>query len=443
MKRALVWFRRDLRVSDQSALAAARGEADEIVPLFILDPGILEAKRTGSRRVAFLLGCLDSLAGNISHLGGRLILRQGQPDQVIKEICQEIHIESVHWNRDYEAYARKRDKKVQTVLQNLGVRVEQHEDLCLCAPGTVLKQDGNPYTVFTPFSRQWKQVFQDIPRPRPQSIKTPRSIWSMDLPAAEHLGHSIDIDIPDTGEKAALGRLKEFINNHLSTYDTERDYPAIDGTSRLSPDLKFGSIGPRLVYSEVFNERKKGGSIAQGADAYLNELIWRDFYKHILHFFPHVENGAFRKKYDNLEWENNRDYFEAWCRGETGYPIVDAAMRQLNQTGWMHNRLRMIVASFLTKDLLVDWRWGERYFMEQLLDGDIAANNGGWQWAAGTGTDAQPYFRIFNPFSQAKKFDPEGRFIERFVGDIHASDYQPIVDHKAQREKALALYKAV
>jgi len=441
MKRAIVWFRRDLRISDHTALDAARQNAEEVIPLFILDPAILDNGATGSRRVAYLLGCLDSLEKNLEHAGSSLILRKGSPTEVIAELAREIQVDSIFWNRDYESYSRQRDDQVQAMCRELGMDVSVHEDLCLCPPGAVTKADGGAYTVFTPFSKQWKKVYGDSPRPRPQALKSPKSLRSIQIPKLDNLGHGIDIHLPETGERAARQRLEDFVDRALGSYDRERDFPAIDGTSRLSADLRFGSIGPRTVYDRIMKERSKGGKLAAGCDVFLNELIWRDFYKHILHFFPHVESGAFREKYNGLEWENNQQWFEAWCRGETGFPIVDAAMRQLNKTGWMHNRLRMIVASFLTKDLLIDWRWGERYFMEQLLDGDLAANNGGWQWAAGTGTDAQPYFRIFNPFSQARKFDPEGTFIEKWVGNTSAPDYQPIVDHKAQREKALALYK--
>ncbi len=411
MKRVLVWFRRDLRVADHTALYEACRQAGEVLPVFVLDPRILKSADTGSRRVAYLLGCLLSLDQNLRHLGSRLILRHDDPLEAVPALASESGAEAVFWNRDYESYAIQRDARVSDRLRAAGVDVQIFEDQCLCPPGSVTKDDGLPYTVFTPFSRKWRLVMADTPRPLPRRIPTPAGLDSDPIPDAESLDHCVDIVLPETGERAARRRLDAFLSNGMDTYDRDRDFPHLNRTSRLSADLRFGSIGPRTVYHAALRHGGAGGALSRGAQVFISELIWRDFYKHILHFFPHVETGAFRREYDAVEWENRHDFFEAWCVGETGFPIVDAAMRQLNQTGWMHNRLRMITASFLTKDLLVDWRWGERYFMKQLLDGDTAANNGGWQWAAGTGTDAQPYFRIFNPFSQAKKFDPEGRFI--------------------------------
>jgi deoxyribodipyrimidine photo-lyase len=307
----------------------------------------------------------------------------------------------------------------------------------------VLKADGKPYTVFTPYSKIWKQ--QPIPElsPRPRKINTPSGMDSMPLPTPGELGHIPGIPLPPAGEKAALDCLKHFTGENLLHYGSRRDIPALDATSHLSPHLRFGTISPRTIFHAALAARQRHRASAREIDVFVSELIWRDFYKTILFYFPGVMDHSFRKDYEAVEWENDKKFFQAWCEGRTGFPIVDAAMRQLNQTGWMHNRLRMIVASFLTKDLLIDWREGEAYFMKQLLDGDPAANNGGWQWAAGTGTDAQPYFRIFNPYSQAEKFDPDGKFIETCIPEINSLDYpRPIVDHTRQRSKALALYQA-
>jgi len=441
MKRSVLWFRRDLRLGDNTALAQALKSADEVIPVFVLDPAILECKSTGAPRVAFLLGCLRSLHSNLEHLGSELVLRYGDPATVLPEVIEATGAESIHWNNDYEPYSQKRDKTVSQACESLGVSVHVHEDQCLCEPGSILKDDGSPYVVFTPFSKKWKTFYQDRPRSRPQSLQKTWSLKTEPIPDSTELGHGIQIDLPEMGEKVAKARLDLFIKSSIATYDQDRDFPDLDKTSRLSADLRFGSIGPRAVHAAAAKVISQGGAAARGAEIFVSELIWRDFYKHILFHYPHVESGAFRQVYDALEWENDEQLFQAWCEGKTGFPIVDAAMRQLNTTGWMHNRLRMIVASFLTKDLLVDWRWGERYFMDKLLDGDLAANNGGWQWAAGTGTDAQPYFRIFNPHSQAKKFDPEGKFIEKWVEEVDSMAYQPIVDHSIQRQKALALYK--
>ena len=444
MKTALVWFRRDLRLTDNTALHHALREAESIVPVFTFDPQILKSPDVGGRRVAYLLACLDSLDKNLRHLGGRLILRAGDPVGVLRQLAKESGAEAVFWNKDYEPFALKRDAAVAAMCQSEGLAVRDFHDQCLQPPGGVLKQDGIPYTVFTPFSRVWKEKPVAAPLARPRSVRVPGKLFSDPLPGLESLGHKLDILLPPSGERAAGEALKAFMKEAVGRYKSCRDLPAVEGTSRMSPHLRFGTISPRVILAAAREAREKHPGSAAGVEVYVNELIWRDFYKHILHHFPHVERGSFRKEYDAIEWPNDKRLFAAWCEGRTGYPIVDAAMRQLNQTGWMHNRLRMITASFLTKDLLVDWKWGERYFMKQLLDGDLAANNGGWQWAAGTGTDAQPYFRIFNPSSQTEKFDPKEEFIRNYVPEVDSPSYaRPVVVHSEQRNKALALYKAV
>ncbi len=441
---ALVWFRRDLRVADQPALAAAAEEFDIIVPFFILDPAILKARDTAAARVAFLLGALDSLQKNVAHLGGRLLIRQGKPEETIARLIEEARPAAIFWNRDYESYACKRDTAVEILCIRQGLDVRIYDDQCVHAPEIVLKKDGDPYTVFTPYSRAWRAIPEPTPVPPPRKLSTPASLNSEPLPDPKELGHSTAIDLPPPGERAALDLLGSFVRQHLAHYRSRRNFPERDATSRLSPHLRFGTISARIVLARARKALAEQAGPAAEIDTFISELIWRDFYKQILHHFPHVEHGCFRPVYDDLRWENNERLFAAWREGRTGYPIVDAAMRQLNTTGWMHNRLRMITASFLTKDLLIDWRWGERYFMQKLLDGDIAANNGGWQWAAGTGTDAQPFFRIFNPASQAHKFDPEGRFIETMIPEIDTRDYPPpVVDHSQRRLLALAMFKEV
>jgi deoxyribodipyrimidine photo-lyase len=444
MKTALVWFRRDLRLTDNTALHHALKEAEWVVPVFVFDPKILRSPDVGGRRVAFLLACLDSLDKNLRHAGGRLILREGEPIPTLRALAREVQAEAIFWNKDYEPFALKRDAAVADLCAQEGWAARTYDDQCLQPPGAVLKKDGTPYTVFTPFSRAWMEKTSPRPLPRPKTVSVPGKLASAELPTVEALGHKMDVVLPPAGERAGLDVLKAFMAGPVGSYQSKRDLPAVEGTSRLSPHLRFGSISPRTVLAAAHEARDRKIGPAGEIGVFVNELIWRDFYKHILHHFPHVERGAFRKEYDGIEWPNDRKLFSAWCEGKTGYPIVDAAMRQLNQTGWMHNRLRMITASFLTKDLLVDWKWGERYFMKQLLDGDLAANNGGWQWAAGTGTDAQPYFRIFNPSSQTERFDPEEEFIRKYVPEVGTAAYvRPVVVHSEQRNKALALYKVV
>ncbi len=443
MKRALVWFRRDLRTVDHPALAAAVGQAEQVAPVFVFDPAILKAPDIGPPRVAYLLAALDSLDKNLRELGGRLFIRSGSPAEVLPALAQQIKAEAIFWNDDVEPYALARDAEVQARCQSLGCAVQRFQDQTVHGPDSVLKSDGTPYAVFTPYSRAWLARPLPKPLPRPKTITTPAGLSSDPLPSLAELGFTLRIPMISSGEKAALDTWKTFAAGPASSYASGRNFPALDSTSRLSPHLRFGTISPRWLADRVDRLLAEQPAHRKEIEVFRQELIWRDFYKTILRHFPRVATGCFKPEYDALGWENRDDLFTAWCEGRTGYPIVDAAMRQLNATGWMHNRLRMIVASFLTKDLLVSWQWGERYFMQHLFDGDLAANNGGWQWAASTGTDAQPYFRIFNPASQAEKFDPEGRFIETWVPEATSLRYlPPIVDHATQRTRALALFQA-
>jgi deoxyribodipyrimidine photo-lyase len=355
-------------------------------------------------------------------------------------------------------------------LLKIGVGFELFKDAVIWEETEILTQQGRPYTVFTPYSKAWKAKPIPSPRGRIKNLKLKIQNWpGDDLPAdTAALGHPLNQTIPPGGERAALELLRKFMAGPVYEYGTARNFPALDGGSNLSPHLRAGTIGIRTVLAELKQSKEKAESGKRKAetiascDVFLNELIWREFYAQVLHNFPHVMKGAFRPEYDQLKWSDNEAHFHAWCEGRTGYPIVDAAMRCLNATGTMHNRLRMIVAMFLTKDLLLHWQWGERYFMRQLVDGDMAANNGGWQWSAGTGTDAAPYFRIFNPVSQAEKFDAGGTFVRRWIPELKdfpddlvhqpwenplllaRSKYPPrIVLHEEQRGKCLAMFKAV
>lgn len=452
-KTALVWFRRTLRLDDNTGLLTALAQNQSLVPVFVLDPRILARPDTGERRVAFLYDALRALDRELRARGSYLVVRYGEPLEELRRLVAETGATALHHSREYEPAGMTRDTRV---AAGLGVPCFCHSDLLLSEPESIQSKAGTPYTVFTPYFRVWQEQAFAVPRPAPKYIPTPPGISSEPLPESAAL-------LPG-GEKAALDRLKAFSSGALAGYDTGREFPAEQGTSQLSAYLKLGILSPRRAL-----EAARLSPQSSGRDAWVRQLAWRDFYYQILWNFPHVAEGCFKRGFDAIEWKNDEVLWGAWLRGETGYPIVDAAMRQLALTGQMHNRARMIVASFLTKDLLCDWRQGERYFMQQLLDGDLAANNGGWQWAAGTGTDAQPYFRIFNPVSQGEKFDPDGAYVKQWcpelkrvpakwvhkpwelslneqaaVNCVVGRDYPArIVEHSQQRTKALELYQRV
>ncbi len=465
MKTAVHWFRRDLRVSDNTALSEAVQRAERVVPVFILEDAFRTGPDVGAARLAFLLRSLDSLRKNLAELGYPLVIRRGRSEVELPRLCAELGAQAVFCNKRYEPYAQARDNRVFNALNGAGVGFEVFKDAVIWEERELLTKAGNPFTVFTPYSRAWKA--RAIPPPKPKlraSSKRVPKIASDPLPLdGADLGHPLSQTMPFAGERAARDALRAFLKQPIFTYGTARDFPAQNGTSRLSPHLRCGTIGIRTVLTGLRKARAEASPAQRpSCDVFLNELIWREFYLQVLSNFPRVMRGCFRPEYDALKWSDNREHFEAWCAGMTGYPIVDAAMRCLNATGWMHNRLRMIVAMFLTKDLLINWQWGERYFMQKLVDGDMAANNGGWQWSAGTGTDAAPYFRIFNPVSQGLKFDPQGEFVREWVPELAALPedliHQPwedpllaaksryparIVLHEEQRPKCLAMFKAV
>ncbi len=467
--RIIHWFRRDLRLDDNTALLAAYDGATEVVPVFIFDRAILSRPDTGPVRVKFLLDALAALDANLRARGGALILRAGLPEEELARLVAETGAKAVYYNRDVEPFALARDARVAERLRET-CAVRGFEDGDLHPPDSIKTKGGTVYTVFTPYKRTALAIPVPKPRSAPEAFRVPAGLASNPLPTLAELGHATEVQIPPGGEGPARERLEGFVRRHLADYDRERDLPAKTGTSGLSPYLRFGCLSPRRAFHAA-EDATAGltGPARAGADVWISELLWRDFYRQILFHFSYVENGSFKKSYDELAWERNDDLFEAWKAGRTGFPIVDAGMRQLATTGWMHNRVRMIVASFLTKDLLIDWRRGERHFMETLVDGDLAANNGGWQWAASTGTDAQPYFRIFNPVSQGQKFDPTGAYVKKYVPELASvpekwihepwnlpleyrkpfrcvlgTDYPyPVVDHARQREKALALFKKI
>lgn len=466
----ICWFRRDLRISDNSALNAALRSGARVVPLFVFDRALLNSPFAGTPRLSFMLGALQSLDASLRELGSGLVIRQGEPGDVLSRAVREFEAEVVYSNRDYSPYARRRDETVRAALP---VPVRMVDDTALRAPGEVLKADGAPYTVFTPFMRQWRDL---PPPPRPETQPVPSGAFFRGeplvygtIPSLDDLGRAPTLAVPAASETVAQQRLNAFVNGPIFAYDDLRNALVSDpfaaekptATSTLSPYLRFGMLSPRQAYwaAQDTLESAVDATARNSVITWINELIWREFYIHILYHFPHVMRGNFRPEYDALQWRDAPDELAAWQEGRTGFPIVDAAMRQLRAIGWMPNRARMIVASFLTKDLLINWREGERHFMQWLIDGDPAANNGGWQWAAGTGTDAQPYFRIFNPVSQSKRFDPDGDYIRHWVPElrdvlapaIHTpwqmqpppADYPaPLVDHNIAHERTLAAFKA-
>ncbi|MBI1294716.1 deoxyribodipyrimidine photo-lyase [bacterium] len=467
---AIWWVRRDLRLTDNQALYAALAHGDNVLPVFVLDPRLVGSPFNGEKRTAFLHGGLRILDDDLKSRGSRLVLLHGQPEDVLPALVQETGTSAIFAEEDYSPFARRRDDAVCRLLPLLQLT----SGASALPVGLVRKADGDPYVVYTPYKRQWLE--QRLPAkedviPAPDSVPTHSTVDGDEIPSAPTLPPSVPFA---PGEAEAQERLKHFVMGKdapVYHYASRRDLPAADDTSRLSPYLRLGMISARraVVAARYAIHNAANADARKSAETWLSELIWRDFYMSVLHYFPHVRSGSFRPEFDAIAWRNDEDEFAAWCEGRTGYPFVDAAMRQMRQIGWMHNRARMVVASFMVKDLLIDWRWGERWFMQQLVDGDPAANNGGWQWAAGTGTDAAPYFRIFNPITQSEKFDANGDYIRRWVPElkevptkfIHApwtmslaeqkrsncrisTDYPaPIVDHKVARQRTLDAYKKI
>lgn len=468
------WFRRDLRVHDNLALQKNRDlHQGRVVGLFSFDQTFLDRPDFSTHRFQFFLKTLVALREELQSHGGDLLVLNKGPENAFKWLLENLSQKPkvVTWNRDYEPFAVQRDAKISELLQDLNIAVLTERDHLLIEPFELGKDESGTegYQVYSPFARKWRKLFAEKKFQERARLTEKNNLklnlqWKDLLEKSFLKNESLDqflemnsknvrIEIPEAGSQAALKKLKEF-STKLDQYKEARDYPAIAGTSRLSVFLKNGSLTvPQIIsYLKLKNYGQKAES---SRDVFFSELIWREFYYHVLFRHPRVETEAFLLKYKNIHWSQNKKNFEAWCEGKTGFPIVDAGMRELKQTGWMHNRVRMIVASFLTKDLHINWQWGEKYFMNQLLDGDLAPNNGGWQWAASTGTDPQPYFRIFNPWRQGEKFDPEGKYIHRFLPELknvaakdlhepilgHKSYPEPIVDHSTQAKKAILMYK--
>ncbi|GAB4510036.1 MAG: deoxyribodipyrimidine photo-lyase [Anaerolineae bacterium] len=462
----LCWFRRDLRLDDHLALAAAIKSGQPVIPVFIFDPNILKSERFSPARYQFMLNALESMRSSLRKHQRDLLIRHGEPLQMLKDIVRETGATKLFFNVDYTPYARQRDDQV---ISTVGIPVETCHDRLLAPPGTIEKNEGGPYVVYTPFKNKWrKQVKPDQSLDYKVSAATLYPVDNFkgdNVPTLKDLGYENPITVPEASETHAQRRLEDFMQSAIFDYKEARNRlgnPVNEphtGTSFLSPYIRFGLLSLRYIYWRARQAHDEAKSTAQRESvvAFMDEIVWHEFYTHILWEFPQVKSDNFASKFDIVPWRDDEDALQAWKEGKTGYPIVDAAMRQLKGAGWMHNRARMIVASFLTKDLLIHWRPGELYFMQNLLDGDLAANNGGWQWAAGTGTDAQPYFRIFNPVSQSEKFDPDGAYIRYWVPELRdvpdafihepwkmdnpPADYPaPIVDHGAARERALAAF---
>ena len=429
------WFRRDLRLHDNAALYHALKSGLHVLPIFIFDRNILDelidkdVELTADKRLIFIHQEITRLKSELNKLGSVLMVFYGKPFDVWKDIIKNYSVKKVFTNRDYEPYANERDNEIHLFFKAHSIEFNTYKDQVIFEKDEVLKDDGKPYTVYTPYSKKWKLKLNDFYL---KSYPTEKyftnfikSVQISDLISLKEMMFSNnEVDFPDRIVK------DELIQHYIET----RDIPSLRGTSRISVHLRFGTISIRALARQ---------SIAANGEKYLNELIWRDFYMMILHHFPKVVTTSFNEKYDKIRWRNNEHEFKAWCDGKTGYPIVDAGMRELNTTGFMHNRVRMIVASFLTKHLLIDWRLGEAYFAKKLLDFELASNNGGWQWAAGTGVDAAPYFRVFNPYLQTVKFDPELKYIRTWIPELDSFDYpKPIVEHTFARDRCLAAYKA-
>ncbi|GJM32681.1 MAG: deoxyribodipyrimidine photo-lyase [Saprospiraceae bacterium] len=428
-----------MRLRDNAGLYHALKGDYPVLPLFIFDKNILDdLEDKDDARVSFIHQVVTEIQEELQKLGSNLLVKYGNPLDIWEEIMATYPVNAIYSNRDYEPYAKTRDNRVGELVKKKGIPFHAYKDHVIFEKMEIEKEAGGPYTVFTPYSKKWlaklktktawhnEQEISFYLKPYPTEEYFDNFFQSdqpFDLPSLESMGFlSSKLSIPD---KTVSRRI-------IRNYDSTRDYPATDGTSRLGIHFRFGTI----------SIREKALHAQQLNDTFLNELIWREFYAQILDHFPKVVEKSFREKYDFIEWRNDEDEFQKWCHGKTGYAMVDAGMRQLNQTGYMHNRVRMITASFLTKHLLIDWRWGEAYFARMLLDYDLASNNGGWQWAAGCGTDAAPYFRIFNPYSQQEKFDKNFDYIKKWVPEYHTDDYpEPIVDHKFARERCLNVYK--
>ncbi len=463
-KNVIHWFRRDLRLSDNTALSHATRDSETVLPVYISSDWNGDHHWTGPARQAFLCGCLDSLSRNVDHAGGRLIFRRGNAVEELERLIDESEAEAVYLNRDPDPHGKEVEKKLKELCRSKGIEYCDFQDIVLHEGDTVLTGSGNPYKVYTPYSRTWFDQEKPDSQPTVRTIQTPATIRKGSVPTVENWGLKFEGElIREPGEKAARKRLRQAIDGVVGEYADMRNDPAADATSHLGADLRYGTLSVREVFHEAEKARNqsRSESTRNSIHTFQKQLGWREFFIAILHHFPEVIETDFNPDWRGLSWDDpgKEDRFEKWKSGQTGFPIVDAGMRQLRETGYMHNRVRMITAMFLTKDLHLHWREGESHFMQYLLDGEIANNNGGWQWSAGTGADAAPYFRIQNPWTQTERFDRNGTYVKRWIPELEkidpkrftkppedhrplAADYiLPIVDHKTEREEALRRFK--
>ncbi|MFA5419223.1 MAG: deoxyribodipyrimidine photo-lyase [Bacteroidales bacterium] len=424
MKTNVIWLRRDLRIEDNTALQSAMREGLPVLPLFIFDTTILNALLRDDARVTFIYSTLLSMHLKLKQKKSGLLIKVGNPEKIWSELLLEYDIDSVFINRDYEPYALHRDELIRKLLIKNGVNLQSFKDQVIFEPNEILKNDGNPYTVFTPYKKRWLDVFSISPFGETAKDENTNAAFyehQIDFPSITQVGF---IESPIKPPEINL--------SNIFKYDQYRDIPELSATTLVGPHLRFGTISIRNLIQMASSENL----------TYLSELIWREFFMQILYHFPKVVDCNFKSAYDQISWRNNQEEFFCWCTGNTGYPMVDAGMRQLNETGYLHNRVRMVAAGFLCKHLLIDWRWGEAYFATHLLDYELSSNNGNWQWAAGTGCDAVPYFRVFNPLIQAEKFDPKQNYASRWIPELNSSTYaKPIVDHAFARQRAIDTYR--
>lgn len=428
---AIFWFRRDLRLEDNVGFASALSVGIPVLPLFIFDKQILDKLPEDDARVTFIYDTLASLDLTIKNNGCSGLARYyGSPQDIFEELTQLYTVHTVFTNRDYEPYGLERDQKIASLLAAKGIAFNTYKDQVIFERDEIVKQDGLPYVVYTPYKNKWKEQF------RPDKHLKPHPSQSL-LSNCISVAKVSSITLKEMGFQRAVIKVLPFqvTPQLIASYEDTRNFPSIqNGTSRLGPHLRFGTVSIRQVVRDA---------ITQKNEVFWNELIWREFFMQVLFHFPHTTHSSFRPKYDRIEWRNDPSEFQKWCEGQTGYALVDAGMRELNNTGYMHNRVRMLVASFLCKHLLIDWRWGEAYFADKLLDFDLSANVGNWQWAAGSGVDAAPYFRIFNPMTQVEKFDKQKEYISKWIPELQEFSYPPMmVDHKIARERCLKTYKA-
>ncbi|MBU2951750.1 DNA photolyase family protein [Tamlana agarivorans] len=423
-KIAVFWFRRDLRLEDNVGLHHALNSGYKVLPIFIFDEEIISTLPKQDARITFIHDSLKDIDDRLKAIGRSLQVLKGKPLEVWGELISDYNIAEVFFNKDYEPYALKRDEGVKSLLKSHDIEMHAYKDQVIFEGDEVLKADQTPYTVYTPYKNLWLKQFDAKKHTKTYDCKT-----------SEYNFLKLDINFPaleSFGFSESSIKVKAYNLDDLNEYDTVRDYPALDKTSNLSPYLRFGLVSIRAIVTHALNTNA----------VFLSELIWREFFMQILFHFPKVVTQNFKQKYDAVVWRNHEVDFKKWCNGQTGYPLVDAGMRELNETGYMHNRVRMITAGFLCKHLLIDWRWGEAYFAEKLLDFELASNNGNWQWAAGTGCDAAPYFRIFNPTTQIQKFDKNLEYIKKWVPEFQELTYPlPIIDHKEARERCLKVYR--